>query len=589
LERAALAAAVVMVGVTAGAVPARAQAPDLTVEPSSGLTDGQEVTVTVNGPQVFVTQCDAHVVANPTLDALLRLCGGQVTVQGDARPAAVGYVVRSTFTSFTYDTVDCGAQAGDCVISVAALGGSGFASVPITIEPPVFTVALPDEPLADGAQVQVTARGTPGETVTVAQCASPAAPVLADSRCGPPRALVIGDDGRAVADVTVSFDVATGAGPLDCQVERCSLAAFDEGGALLRNVPITVQAPLAITASPAAGLADGGPVLVDVTGYRDRDLELYQCAAGAGSESIARYCRGLGVTAVPSGSAPVQRAVSVKESFTPAMGDPVTCGDEPGDCVVAVGTSGSPQWEEAPISFARMTLSPASTGLLDGQPVTLSASGLPPDVSFWFVRCDPAGGVYSCEADSTAPVVTTDADGNLSFATTAVQRFTSRSGRPVYCRDQCTMQLRRDLPGVQHPTVGYAMADGSVTASPAAGLSDGDTVTLTGTDLMASYDGPAFWFFPSTGGWAVGQCGAPAIDDPTIVGFFTHCTVASPGMVDVPGSTASVDVAVASTFTSILGEEVDCTTGPGACTLALGRIEQDGSVSVHFAPPLSFG
>jgi hypothetical protein len=132
--------------------------------------------------------------------------------------------------------------------------------------------------------------------------------------------------------------------------------------------------------------------------------------------------------------------------------------------------------------------------------------------------------------------------------------------------------------------VPYAMAEGSLAASPSSGLADGDTVTLTGSDLMASYEGPPFWIFPSTGGWGIAQCGAAVVDDPTILGVFTHCALASPATVHVPGSTASVEVPVASSITSILGQEIDCASAPEACVVIVARIEQDGSVSVHDAP-----
>lgn len=100
---------------------------------------------------------------------------------------------------------------------------------------------------------------------------------------------------------------------------------------------------------------------------------------------------------------------------------------------------------------------------------------------------------------------------------------------------------------------------------------------------MASYDGPPFWIFPSTGGWGVGQCDAAVLDEPTILGFFTHCAVAPPGVADVPASTVELDVAVRAGFTAVLGGQVDCTAAPDACILALARVEQDGSVSVHAA------
>jgi hypothetical protein len=72
--------------VAGSSAPVGAQAPPLVVEPSTGLTDGQEVTVTVNGPETHVAQCHGRAAANPTLENLRDLCGNSTFVQGTARP-----------------------------------------------------------------------------------------------------------------------------------------------------------------------------------------------------------------------------------------------------------------------------------------------------------------------------------------------------------------------------------------------------------------------------------------------------------------------------------------------------------------------
>jgi hypothetical protein len=584
VARVALAVAVLAAGGVGLAEPTGAQVPPIVVEPSTGLVDGQEVTVTVNGPQLFVTICDAEVGENPTLDDAVRHCGQEATVVGDERPAQLAYVVRSSFTAFGGRVVDCGVEPGDCVISAAGLAASGFVSTPITIGPPVLTAALPGEPLGDDTPVAVTVRGAPGAVVTVAQCAYPTGATLAASRCGPGLALQVGADGTASESLAVTFEVGTGAGVLDCQAATCGLAAFDAGGALLRALPLTFQERLALAVQPAAGLTDGSLVLAIVTGHRDGGLGLLQCRAGAGPGDIATACTSVGIT-VPAGSNTEYLPVNARASFTTGSGVEVTCDGEPGACVVALGASGTPQWAAVPVTFAEVALAPSATGLHDGQPVTLSATGLIPDISYRVLRCDPTR-APACEPEPDAPLVTSGADGTLEAETTAAQRFTSGPlGGPEYCRDECTFRLAPDAwPLPWDISVPYAMAEGSVAASPSSGLADGDTVTLSGSDLMASYDGPPFWVFPSTGGWGIGQCGAGVVDDPTIVGVFTHCTVAPPGTVDVAGSTATVEVPVASAFTSILGHEVDCASGPEVCVVVMARIEQDGSVSVHAAP-----
>lgn len=584
MVRVTLAVALVAAGAVGLAGPAEAQAPPIVVEPSTGLVDGQEVTVTVNGPQMFVSICDAAVGENPTLDEAIRYCGEQATVSGDERPAQLAYVARSSFTAIGGRVVDCGVEPGDCVISAAGLGGSGFVSAPITIEPPVLTAELPDSPLGDGTPIAVTVRGAPGSAVTVAQCAFPAGTTLAASRCGPGVGLQVGADRRATGSVAVTFEVDTGAGPLDCRAEACGLAAFDAAGALLRALPVSFEVRLALDVSPAAGLIDGGLVLATVSGHRQSQLGVLQCRAGAGPDDIVSDCASLGVV-VPAGANTEYVPANAEASFTTDSGEEVACALQPGACVIALGAVGSTQWAAVPITFAQVALAPSATGLHDGQPLTISATGLLPDTAYRVLRCDPTS-VPACEPEPDAPVVTSGADGTVEVATTAAQRFTSGPrGGPQYCRDECTFRLAPDgWPLPWYISVPYAMAEGSLAASPSSGLGDGDTVTLTGSDLMASYDGSPFWIFPSTGGWGIGQCGAAVLDDPTILGVFTHCTVAPPGTVDVPGSTATVEVPVASSFTSILGEPVDCASGPDVCVVVMARTEQDGSVSVHAAP-----
>jgi len=85
--------------------------------------------------------------------------------------------------------------------------------------------------------------------------------------------------------------------------------------------------------------------------------------------------------------------------------------------------------------------------------------------------------------------------------------------------------------------------------------------------------------------WGVGQCAAAVADDPSILGVFRYCGPApGRGPLDVPGSTFEADVTVRAQVDPILGDAVDCTAGPGACVLAITRVESDGTVTVHTVP-----
>jgi hypothetical protein len=127
-----------------------------------------------------------------------------------------------------------------------------------------------------------------------------------------------------------------------------------------------------------------------------------------------------------------------------------------------------------------------------------------------------------------------------------------------------------------------------LTAAPATGLADGAAVTLSGTSVRASYDGPPVWIFTS-GVWGIVQCAAAVADEPTILGVFTHCAGAEgTGPLAVPGSTFATEVTVRQQITPILGGSVDCAAAAGACVLAIARVEADGGVSLHTSP-LTFG
>ena len=131
------------------------------------------------------------------------------------------------------------------------------------------------------------------------------------------------------------------------------------------------------------------------------------------------------------------------------------------------------------------------------------------------------------------------------------------------------------------------MATPTVSASPATGLADGDTVTVAGSGLQPTYAGPTVLF--PTGGWGLVQCDAAVGSHPSLVEVFQQCAVAPGGAaVQVPGSTSSTDVQVRASVSKILGGTTDCTASPGACVVGLVRWEQDASTTSAFTP-MSFG
>jgi hypothetical protein len=220
-----------------------------------------------------------------------------------------------------------------------------------------------------------------------------------------------------------------------------------------------------------------------------------------------------------------------------------------------------------------------TTGLLDGQPITVRGQDVPPG-EYQLFHCYQQ---RDC-ADPTPPL-TVGGDGVLRATVPARQRFTGREGlEHHYCRSGDCRIVLHDLDHGSAAETPYEMATGALTATPDTGLRDGQTVQISGTDLMSSYDGPAFWVFP-TGGWALTQCDAAILGDLSLAGTFTHCSVAPPTRdVTVGGSTLDTALDVRSSITRILGGTTDCTASPGACVVGLVRLEQDGSLSSHLRP-----
>jgi hypothetical protein len=132
------------------------------------------------------------------------------------------------------------------------------------------------------------------------------------------------------------------------------------------------------------------------------------------------------------------------------------------------------------------------------------------------------------------------ADGTATATVTAEQWLGTRG---TYCRDRCSIAAFSPDTGTIAVDRGYAMATGTLAVQPDTGLTDGQAVTVAGTDVMSSYAGPDVWIV-HTGEWGLVQCDAGLVDDPTLFGVFANCGLPPGGPVDVPGSTFTRDVQV---------------------------------------------
>lgn len=298
----------------------------VTAEPSTGLRDGDEVTVRgegfVPGESVGIVQCAREAGGEtPETRGGVDGCyiGDYVNVNADDQGVAQGtYVVKRILTTPLTGSVDCAAEVGRCIVAIGAIsdydrsGGLAVEFAPDVEPVELPTVqAQPAEALADGQAVRVTATGlTPGDVMSVEVCSSdPSAcwstgvPVTDPEGYGA-LGLPVDQSGRVDAEVPV-WRFLPGGEPgtyVDCAVSRCSLRL--SGRTAPPTVPLSFRgdeppptAP-AFGVEPSEGVAPGDEVVVAGEGFRPGDqIWVSLCAEPVAPEEQQQYggaCTGLG-------------------------------------------------------------------------------------------------------------------------------------------------------------------------------------------------------------------------------------------------------------------------------------------------------
>lgn len=365
---------------------------------------------------------------------------------------------------------------------------------------------------------------------------------------------------------------------------------------------------LGITVTPSSGLVAGQVVDVRVTGPSDQELYVHQCDAAVGSQptydDVRAWCQYAGPT-VPAGPRPASLQMPVETVFGTYTGRLVYCGDEAGDCVLMVSTWGLTALESAsaPLDFAPLPLAvQVLTGSIDdrvrpGDPLPVRIIGERPAeigvaVCSWAGRevRDVFGG--PCGPTTLVPA----GSGMVELELVAIDDFVASDGTTVDCSGPSGF---REPPAC---VVAAGTADGTtfdwegvyyfgetlLTASPDGDLVDGQDVWLQGFGIPPSVDGPPFWIFPTTGRWSVVQCDQAVLDDPTLLGVWTHCALPPGGVTTVDDPADGLDVPVQATLTRILGGTTDCTATETPCVFALARIDATGQLELHASLPLDF-
>jgi hypothetical protein len=580
--------------VTGGAVPAAADGPTVVVSPDH-VVDGQTVGIDISGfPAApssavnVVVQCAAAVVAAP--QQAPSLCSPRSILSfGGTPPPHVDWTVAATFVSYDGShSVDCVADPEGCVAGFVQVDNPfGAMTVTASAFDEIFLVNIfsgtPTRRLSDGDAVTVTGRNVAPGDWSIVQCDRAflldPTPAQAAALCATPQP-VTPDVGAFTAELVVHeplVPAGAGAEPVTCGATDCVvvlLSASSTGDPVGASFGISFGPPT-LTAVPDHDLIEGQLVTVTVDGAPAGDVLLYECDLPVPPTASQANCLLIiGGAVGDTGSASV--TFNVVAQLEVSGGPVIDC--RATDCVFAV-YDGDHQLvaQTTPLTFApapTLTLEP-STGLLEGTDMTLTADHLLPSAPYIVQRCK--GDL--CD-DGQQP--TTTAGGTLTATVPASQLL--RSGSQFgYCRADCEVVVRslNPSPALRAP---YTMADGAVAASPSTGLGDGQTIHVTGTDLMPTYAGPTIWIFP-TGGWALTQCDKAVLDSPSLFSALVNCAAAPvTRAVTVSGSTFDETLDVRATITRIVGGTTDCTAAPGACVVGLFRFEQDGSASAHFTP-----
>jgi hypothetical protein len=581
----------------AGAARPQAAAPTVAVSPEH-VGDGVYAEMVVSGfPEAppdgatLLIQCDGEVTTAPVTEAPA-LCTVIQTLATDGPPPTFAvWRVGSSFTTFDQSrVVDCATEPSGCVAGAATLSDpiddptSVIASAFDDLEFSNAVTGVPTGGLEDGDTVAVQGVGmTPGDW-SIAQCgrallADPT-PERAAALCAAPMPVTVSDGAFEVDLVVHDPLTSTGGGSLSCDPPGCVVVMSSSGDLAASHFGISFG-PTSLRFAPDRPLPDGARVTLTTQASVSRELHARQCALPLGPTLPESRCGYL--------DAPIVVADTGEGTATTFARSVIFTPDGELDCRVescayaAFDASGqttddptvavSPALELLPLPS--VTIEP-SDGLLDGDSMTVTGHDLIPNIRYHLLQCAPRPR-FVC-APPTEHLV--GPDGTLQATRTASQVL-HRSG---YCRTDCLIRLQPLAPFGDLATGSYSMAAGSLAATPDRGLSDGQTVRITGEDLMPTYDGPSVFGFP-TGGWALTQCDSAIFDDPTLLGAFTHCSAAPPTRaVTIDGSTLDTDIDVNATISRILGGTTDCTDTPGACVVGLVRFELDGSLSTHLAP-----
>lgn len=454
--------------------PAAAQAaPAMTVEPSTGLLDGDRVTVSVTGlrPGTWVdaAQCVSVPVDIVNDCDLTDYAYGEAGADGTASIVLrVDAVMTTGYDGTGGQEVDCRQTA--CVVGVRADDGT-MLMAPLTFvpdgrfAPPPTLAVTPDTDLADLATVTVEGSGFVwADEALVVQCA--AEPVsTADCDGSTATYVELDDAGAFSAEVRALAIIGTeDGGSVDCRAPgSCVLVASSDwlrtpgksAVAALGFDPDAEVVTPTLAVSPDADLVDGQRLTVTggdypaSTGDDDDWVEILQCT----SEPSYGTCRWAGFAFV-DGAGTFTAEVDVWAVLATTDGR-VDCrtADEPCQLVAGRGHPASARAGRVDLAFApdgpllpppTIEVAPASD-LPDVADISVTGSGFAPDDFAWVTVCE-SGDPSRCdwEVDGYA---TTSSTGTFTVDVTVTSTFEVWGGDVVDCLDTACVVVAEDGSG----------------------------------------------------------------------------------------------------------------------------------------------
>ncbi|HVB51170.1 MAG TPA: neocarzinostatin apoprotein domain-containing protein [Acidimicrobiales bacterium] len=360
------------------------------------------------------------------------------------------------------------------------------------------TVAVtPSTGLLNGQTVAVTGSGLPAGThVYILECVATATSSagcnLGDAAAAPATALVNADGTLSSTNLVVTTGTIGNGTCGTSTADLTCLVVVSNGTATLATSPITFALVPSVTATPSTGLIAGDSVAITGSNFTP-GLSVYaiECLATATSQAGCDLATTTPITVGTDGTLP-STAFHV-ESGTIGTGTCGTTAADAKDCVITVATSTGTDVGATPIAFAVAGAAPTvvvtpNTGLTNSQQVVITGTGFSAGATVAVVECiATATTVAGCDVPASPVTAVVNVDGTLPSTNFAVQTGAIGNGTcGTSATDLNCAIVIGTLTGVlvADTLITFALVP-SVTATPATGLKNGDSVTITGSDFTA--------------------------------------------------------------------------------------------------------